>query len=303
MSESRATIIAASIAGLVTVIGSGWSCWTSLAVQSKQAASDTRLALLTKDLESQRIALEAARNVLSADELADVVKARKEGVVRDFLPDVLNEDKLKRRAAIVVLTALYPNECDDYFEQATAVAATLDPKTPATGPYVPYAPFTVVHPTVLIPLLNNPAIGPLTPPAAVPFAPYTAVSTTQSAPPPPFPVLPPEPPSELLGIAQEANKRAGKWTIRVSLDATFPESPADGGAAYEVALLAKKGLPTAVFKTPRGYVTTTGVFDTETEARVAQRAIGDFSGRNPVAVSLNSLCTDPTANALCALRE
>jgi len=288
-SESHATIIAAVVAGIVTVTGSAWSCYTSLAVQSKQTASDTQIAVLTQNLENQRL-------VLNVAEFTDIIQARKEGVVKKFLPDVLSDDKLKRRTAIVVMTALYPNECDDYFAQATAVAATLDPQTPATRPYVP---FTVVHPAVLYPLLNNPAIGPLTPPAAVPFAPYTAVSTTQSAPPPPFPVLPPEPPSELLGIAQAANKRAGKWTIRVSLDATLPEQPADGGAAYEVALLAQKKLPAAVFKTPQGFVTTTGVYDTETEARVALRAMGTLSGRSAYVVKISSLCEDETANALC----
>jgi len=294
-SESHATIIAAVVAGIVTVTGSAWSCYTSLAVQSKQTASDTQIAVLTQNLENQRL-------VLNVAEFTDIIQARKEGVVKKFLPDVLSDDKLKRRTAIVVMTALYPNECDDYFAQATAVAATLDPKTPATRPYVPYTPFTLVHPS-LTPALH-PAIGPLpTTQQTTPFMPYTAGSEpTWPIEPslPTFPAMPLESPSELLGIAQEASKRAGKWTIRVSLDATFPEKPADGGAAYEVALLTKKSLPTAVFKTPRGYVTTTGVYDTQTEARVALRAMGDLSGRNPAVVQIKSLCEDPTANPLCA---
>ena len=123
MSESRATIVAAVIAGAVAVVGSVWAAVTSLAVQTKQAASDLQIAALTQSIETQRLDLEKAQGILSLQQFQDTIKARQEDALKIFLPDVLSTDKVKRRSAVVVLTALYPNECGDYFAQALEVAA------------------------------------------------------------------------------------------------------------------------------------------------------------------------------------
>ena len=286
MSESRATIVAAIIAGAVTVAGSGWSCWTSLVVQGKQTASDLQIAALTQSIETQRLDLEKAQGALSVQTFQDTIKARQEDALKSFLPDVLSTDKVKRRSAVVVLTALYPNECGDYFAQALEVAATLDPteKPPSSRPYA------YVDPT------PHPLMPVKPPPASLPF---NAHPPPTSAPVLPiFPLVLPMPP-ELLSIADAANKRAGKWTIRVSLDPKFPDLPSKGGAAYEVDLLAKKGLPAKVFKTPAGFVTTTGVYDSETEAKLALRAMDSLSGRSAFVVRINSLCEDEAANPIC----
>ena len=108
---------------------------------------------------SQRLDLEKAQGLLSLQQFQDTIKARQEDALKNFLPDVLSTDKVKRRSAVVVLTALYPNECGDYFAQALEVAATLDPteKSPSSRPYA------YVDPT------PHPLMPVKPPPASLPF--------------------------------------------------------------------------------------------------------------------------------------
>lgn len=287
MNDSQAAIGAACIAGIVSLCSSAWSCHASEAVQDKQTASDVLIATLQNKIESQRLVLEKQQGELNVQTFADNIKARQEEALKTFLPDVLSTDHLRKQSAVIVLTALYPNEASEFFQQALLVASTLDLPPNAYVVQDPSDPPASYY-------ANNPGSAPANfppfstdPPTTIP----TPIATTQQA--PPIKYHPRLPLSALVNTADLIKNRTGRWTIRVSLDPT-PET-----AAYEGALLTKDHHPFATFHTPQGIVTTTGIYDSETDASLALRAMGALSGRGAYVVRIASLCVNSSANALC----
>jgi type II secretory pathway pseudopilin PulG len=249
---------AAVVVGIFTLvggfIGSAWSSHSDQAVEDKQTASDAQIAALQNQVELQRVALETKQGELNVQQLQDAIRARQEEAIKAYLPDTISDDKHKKVAATIVLLALYPNDAADFFKQAALIASAFEPVA-APSP----------KPTTPIP--GKPTSRPNSPAASAPAAP------------------------SIVKVAEAIDHSTGKWTIRVATDRQLPKDPLKGGASFEMKILTDKGFQPHLFATKEGMITTTGVYDSEDEARLALESLApSLSGRSAFVTSINTLC-------------